>query len=336
MSIRPRSRRAGLSALALAGALVLARSPPARAEAPDDVTTDLEASRARFKRGMDLYASGDYAGAIVTWEAIYAELGRERGYRLAFNIARAYDAFGDPSRAVEGYAAYLLEVGRRRASGEALPELVEKQARDAEARVAELQRTRGKLRVPEGPVPVEVRVDGGAPRLAGFVALLPPGRHVVVFGVGASSTRHELALEAGEERTLVPPAPPKPAPRAGDDGARPTPAPRLEARTVRPFSPVWIYVAAGTAAVSVLLPALQYGRALATASQHDASGDALERERLAADYASQKSAAYASVALPVALAAATAGLGLVYVVGARTETVRVSPQGLGVMAQFAY
>ncbi|HRG95402.1 MAG TPA: hypothetical protein PLR99_04070 [Polyangiaceae bacterium] len=319
----------------MAGLLVVVTgSPPARAEAPDDVTADLEASRARFKRGMDLYVSGEYAGAIVTWEAIYAELGPERGYRLAFNIARAYDAFGDPSRAAEGYAAYLHEVSRRRALGEALPELVEKQARDAEARVGELQRTRGKLRVPEGPVPVEVRVDGGAPRLAGFVALLPPGRHVVVFGVGASSTRHELVLEAGEESTLVPPAPPRD--RVAEGAPRPRPAPRPEVRTVRPFSAVWIYVAAGTAAVSVLLPALQYGRALSTASQHDASGDALERERLAADYASQKSAAYASVALPVALAAATAGLGLVYVVGARTETVRVSPQGLGLAATFTY
>lgn len=319
----------------LAGALVLASAPPARADGPDDAATDLEASRARFKRGMDLYVAGDFAGAIVTWEAIYAELGRERGYRLAFNIARAYDAFGDPSRAVEGYAAYLQEVARRRLAAESLPELVEKQARDAEARVAELQRTRGKLRVPEGPVPVEVRVDGGAPRLAGFVALLPPGKHVVVFGVGASSTRHELALEAGEERTLTPTVPPA-APRGVDEGARARPPFRSEVRTVRPFSPVWIYVAAGTAAVSVLLPAIQYGRALSTASQHDASGDALERERLAADYASQRSAAYASVALPIALGAATAGLGLVYVLGARSETVRVSPQGLGVMAQFTY
>ena len=70
MSIRPRSRRAPLGALALAGILVFARVPLARAEAPDDAATDLEASRARFKRGMDLYTSGDYAGAVVTWEAI--------------------------------------------------------------------------------------------------------------------------------------------------------------------------------------------------------------------------------------------------------------------------
>ncbi len=321
-----------LSSLALAAALACSlHVSRAHAESTADAVAEpaeLEGSRLRFKQGMESYAAGDYAGAIVKWEAIFAELGRERGYRLAFNIARAYDAYGDPSRAAESYTMYIEEVARRRARGEALPALVEKQAFDAEARVTELQRSRGRLRVPRGDPPVEVRVDGGAPRLAGFVALLSPGKHVVVFGAGATAERREVVLLEGQEAVVEPPKRLPP--------SAPAPAPRVEQRTTRPFSPVWIYLGAGATALSILVPAVQYGRALATSSQHDASGDALERERLAADYAGQKTGAYASLAVPIVLGAATVGLGLTYAFGAKTETVRIATRGLGLSATLSY
>ena len=276
---------------------------------------------------MESYAAGDYSGAIVTWQGIYAELGKERGYRLAFNLGRAFDAFGDASRAAEHYAAYLDEVGVRRARGEVLPELVEKQAVDAEARLAELVRTRGRLRVSPGKTPVAVRIDGGAPRLAGFVSLLSPGKHVVVFGEGVREERREIVIGAGEEKTLEPPLPSPVTSRADERVVAPKPL--YEERTVHPFSPVWIYVGAGASALTVILPIVQYANAVSIANRHDASGDAIEREQLAAEYTGAKTGAYASLAVPIALGAATTGLGLAYVFGTRKETVRVGPSGPG-------
>jgi len=330
MSIRLRSDAARI-AMVVAALLGLVRSAhaepptqePAASEKPSD-DAELEASRARFRRGMEAYAGGDFAGAIVIWQAIYGELGAERGYRLAFNLGRAHDAFGDAARATELYAAYLDEVGRRRARGEELPPIVEKQAADAEARIAELQRTRGRVRVAASKAPVLVSIDGGTLRPSGFSALLPPGRHVVVFRAGETDVRREIEVHEGETLDLVPPEPPREA------------APRLpvrpvfEQRPVRPFSPVWIFVGAGATAVSVLLPAFQYAHALSVAREHDGSDDPLARERLASEYSGAKTAAYGTLLVPIVLGLATVGLGAAFVVGTKNESVRVGTRGLGV------
>lgn len=333
MSIRPLSRTFLAAAALVGGCLFPLRSAhadtsdsPPKADDPE-----LEASRVRFRKGMDAYAAGDFAGAIVTWQAIYSELGKERGYRLAFNLGRAYDAYGDASRAAELYGAYLDEVATRRGRGESLPPIVERQATDANERLVELVRTRGRLRVPQGKTPVEVRIDGGAPRLAGFSVLLTPGKHVLVFGTGDSELRREVVLAEGQEQTVEPPA--KPEARAPEPRA---PAPLVETRTTRPFSPVWIFVGAGATALSVLIPALQYSRAVSIASEHDASADALERERLAAEYSGAKTGAYATLSIPFVLGAATIGLGAAFVFGSRTESVRIAGRGLGFDATLSF
>ncbi len=335
MSIRPLSRTFLAAAALVGGCLFPLRSAhadtsdsPPKADDPE-----LEASRVRFRKGMDAYAAGDFAGAIVTWQAIYSELGKERGYRLAFNLGRAYDAYGDASRAAELYGTYLDEVATRRGRGESLPPIVEKQASDANERLAELVRTRGRLRVPQGKTPVEVRIDGGAPRLAGFLVLLAPGKHVLVFGTGDSELRREIVLAEGQEQTVEPP-PANPEPRAPEPRSR-TPL-LVETRTTRPFSPVWIFVGAGATALSVLIPALQYSRAVSIASEHDASGDALERERLASEYSGAKTGAYATLSIPLVLGAATVGLGAAFVFGSRTETVRIAGRGLGFDATLSF
>lgn len=334
MSTRLRSERR-VRAAALVALLVVMGTSRARAEPPPDPPTtedaDLEASRARFRKGMEAYAAGDYAGAIVVWQAIYGELGAERGYRLAFNLARAHDAFGDAARATELYAAYLDEVAKRRARGEELPAIVLKQATDAEARTAELARTRGRVRVAASRAPVLVSIDGGTARPTGFSALLPPGRHVLVFRTGETDVRREIVLEEGATLEVVPPEPP-----AAPAAPRPDPRPLVEARTVRPFSPVWIFVGAGATAVSVLLPALQYARALSIAREHDGSDDPLARERLAAEYSGAKTASYATLSIPVVLGAATLGLGAAFVFGSRTESVRIGARGLGLQGELTF
>lgn len=342
MSIRAHSERLArlLTVTTAAASLVFSlrearadTSEPAPAEPPtapklfDD--PELEASRARFRKGMDAYLAGDFASAIVTWQAIYAELGKERGYRLAFNLGRAHDAFGDATRAAELYATYLDEVTRRTRAGETLPALVEKQAKDSEERLAELVRTRGRLRVPAGKAPVEVRIDGGTPRLAGFSSLLAPGKHVLVFGTGGSEVRREIAVVLGEELVVEPPPPRDLAPALPPKGV-------FETRTTRPFSPVWIFVGAGATALSVLIPALQYSSALSIASQHDASTDPLERERLASEYSGVKTSAYATLSIPIALGVATLGLGAAFALGSRSESVRIGVRGLGLGATLTY
>ena len=98
---------------------------------------------------------------------------------------------------------------------------------------------------------------------------------------------------------------------------------------MRPFSPVWIFVGAGATAVSVLVPAIQYGSALSIASTHDASDDPLERERLASEYSGAKTAAYTTLSIPIVLGVATIALGTAFVVGSRSESVRVGRAGAG-------
>lgn len=305
-----------------------AQSPTTAEAAPREKTSeenDLEASRARFRKGMDAYTAGDFAGAIVVWQAIYSELGTERGYRLAFNLGRAHDAFGDAARATELYAAYLDEVGKRRARGDELPSLVLKQAEDAEARIGELVRSRGRVRIVSSKAPVLVSIDGGTARPCGFSALLPPGKHTLIFRTGEADVRREIDVREGEALEIVPP---EPTPRDALPRVLPRP-PVVEVRAVRPFSPVWIFVGAGATALSVLLPAFQYAHALSVASEHDASDDALARERLASEYSGAKTAAYATMSVPIVLGVATLGLGAAFLLGTKNESVRIGSRGLG-------
>ncbi len=82
---------------------------PARADepAPADAGAELEAQRERFRVGLERYRAGAFAEAIVVWDTVYRELGPSRGYRLAFDLARAYEKFGDLTRAAECYEASL-------------------------------------------------------------------------------------------------------------------------------------------------------------------------------------------------------------------------------------
>src|SRR5262245_58582030 len=129
MSMITRSERAHALAfaLALAGATTLAPHAHAADEPTSAGADPLDPLRERFRVGFDQYRSGQYAEAIVTWEAIYRELGPEKGYRLAFNLARAYDAIGEGKAAAEHYDTYVAEVERRRAGGETLEANVERQ-----------------------------------------------------------------------------------------------------------------------------------------------------------------------------------------------------------------
>jgi tetratricopeptide (TPR) repeat protein len=307
MWTRRRSERLRWALGALLAAASATSSAPARADA------DLEVFRERFRAGMEKYKAGQLADAIVEWEAIYRELGPARGYRLAFNLGRAYDAYGDSTRAAERFEAYLAEVEARRSSGQELEALVLKQEADAKERLGELARVKGRVKT-AARRPTAVQIDSGEPRLSGFTAYVAPGDHRVTFEPGAPSARVvTVRVLAGEEAVVTDPGPPE----------APPPPPRAPTVVVtdRPF-PAWVLYATGGAAVaSVVLPVLTYDRALTLRDRHDASADLTERASLADDYSTAKTNAYVSLAIPIALGSATAALAAWYFAGGREREV---------------
>lgn len=324
---------------ALAALLVIASASamPSVAMADDAAPdTALDALRARFRAGLEKYEAGAYADAILVWDAIYRELGPEKGYRLAFNLARAYDAYGDSSRAAENYETYVREVDAKVARSEPLEELVRTQSEDARARLEQLARTKGRIRVVAGARPTAARVDGAEPRLAGFVAYVAAGRHTVSFGTGADATRRDVEVGLGE---LVVVAPPDTAPETPTI-ERPT---TFETRTAHPFSPVVLGVAGGVVLLGAAVTAATYGSALSTKSDfEDTTRSLADREASATDYASAKNRAYVLLGATAGAAAITGGLLGWYFLGTEQRripiqpTASVGPEGaaLGVRGRF--
>ncbi|MGH7272075.1 MAG: hypothetical protein ACREJ3_16720 [Polyangiaceae bacterium] len=94
---------------------------------------------------MSRYEAGALSDAIATWEPIYAQLGEEEGYRLAYDLGVAYAASGDATRAADRLRAFLAEVDARRAHGLPLAPIVLKEEADARARLTEARRTPAKV-----------------------------------------------------------------------------------------------------------------------------------------------------------------------------------------------
>jgi hypothetical protein len=303
---------------------------PSRARADEPA---LDPLRERFRGGMESYKAGHYADAILVWEGIYSELGSEAGYRLAFNIGRAYDAYGDSTHAAERYEAYLAAVEKRRARGEALEANVERQEAEARERLAALAATSGRIRVTAAPErPVVVQIDRGAPRLAGFVAYVAPGTHTVTFAPGKDETRRDVELKEGELVELAPPPPAPPplttpvTPPSPPAVAPPPDAPRWETRRERPFSPAVLWVAGGVTVLSIAAPIVTYASALSTKSDYDSATSDAEKRRLYGEYDAEKSTAYASLAVPAACAAITGGLVVWWLAGTKEMRVPLVPQ----------
>jgi hypothetical protein len=301
MSIRIRSDR--LWAIVVCCTLFL--SWGGRAQGADE----LEAHRERFRVGYEKYKGRDFAGAIVEWEAIYRELGAERGYRLAFNLARAYDAYGDYTRAAESYESYLGEVSRRR-DGPPLEQIVEKQAEDAQARLKELGKTRGRVKVNAAGRPVVVQVDSGEPRVSGFTAYVSPGAHTITWNPGTADERKvSIRVGEGDLEVLDPPPPAAvvaPDPNAGKgDGIVEHPPAATSTQIQRPF-PAWaLYAGVGATAVSGIVPVIYYQHASTVYDRSQNATTDRQKQGLANEYEGARTEAYASWAVPSALATLT-------------------------------
>lgn len=287
---------------------------------------DLEAHRERFRVGYEKYMARDFAGAIVEWEAIYRELGAERGYRLAFNLARAYDAYGDTTRAAEAYESYLGEIAKRK-DGPALEPIVAKQAEDAEARLKELAKTRGRVKVRTQGRAIVVQVDSGEPRVSGFTAYVAPGAHTITWNPGTADERKvEINVAEGAQEIVEPPTVVVvPNPNGGDGQAgagRDAAAPPPPMTTIeRPF-PAWaLYAGAGATAVSTLVPYFTYQRANALYIRNTGAKTDVEKQSAATDFESAKQDAYVSWVVPSALATLTLAATAYYFLGGKEKTI---------------
>jgi hypothetical protein len=308
-------------ALALAIVFVLV-APPARGD--DD---PLNEYATRFKAGLDAYTNGEWAEAIDQWDGIYRELGPIKAYRVAYDLGLAYEAQGKPTRAAENYESFLSEVRRRRSSGETIGDNVTREEAKAQEKLDGLKQRFGRIDVGAGSQAAEAQVDTLEPRLAGFVEYVKPGPHVVTFtikvaGGEARDQRKEVTVAAGEETSVAPdPIAPPPAPPASTGPAPTAPAPRVAYETVRPFPAAVIFVTGGVAALSVVFPVLTYNHAADLRSRYNAQAATSDQQAILSEYPSARTEAYATLAIPITLGLATAGLAAWYFLGTtRRET----------------
>jgi len=318
MWTRTRFRSIGAFAIALSLGLATAHARAAPDENDDDPS--LVQFRERFKQGLDRYEANDVAGALSYWEPLYRDLGPSRGYRVGYNLARAYEVVGDSSRAAERYQSFLDEVKSRRDAGLLIDDIVAADEAKAKSRIEEIARTRARIRVPPTTPPESVRVDQSEPRLAGFVAYVAPGAHDVVFAPDTPRAHTEhVDVQAGQILDVVAPKIEEPkivATRRDDRSAWIAPEPTV---LKRPFAPGWLW-AAGIATLVVGGGATigAYTNAIVVhdhyASQPVSQGPTQAQVN---DYDNARTLAYASWAVPATLAVLTAVLTVWYATGAR-------------------
>jgi len=300
-----------------------------RPEIASAAADPLDALRGRFREGMEKYRARAFGDAIVIWESIYRELGPEMGYRVAFDLGRAYDEVGELIKAAEHYQTYLDRVSVRRAAGESLETNVQTQETIARERLERIIHIYGAVHVAPARRTIIVHVDNAAPRVAGFTVYVEPGAHTVTFGTGPTAESRKVVVRRGELLEVEAPA------------DTPVVEQRFQTRVEHPFAPLVLGVGAGVAVVSLVLPAVLRANALSIKDQYDGAANRADKERLRSDYDSARSNAYAAIAVPAVLAAAAGGLALWYVLGRRETrvplpTATVTPAGgsAGVSARF--
>jgi hypothetical protein len=261
---------------------------------------------AAFRNGLDQYTHGNNTGAIATWESLLTTMGEERGYKVLYNLARAYQAIGDITHAIERYRAFVKQVGARTD----VPKELAERAADAQSRVEQLERSYGAIRMnaPTHGGLVLTRVGSSEPRAAGYVVWLAPGRHDLELFVGTDHVK-KLTVEVVPGKTLdidtsPPEEPPSPAPVVNP----PPPAQTKSAEPPPPQSNRWVWIGAAATAVSIAAPVITYVVASQKKDDATALGRGSDGYPAARDsFDSWKTINYVSYALPAVLALATIG-----------------------------
>ncbi len=280
-----RTRSSLLLPLLLSLAALSSPSRAARAAAEDD---PMAPYRERFKAGMERYKAGDLPAAISAWEAIYREVGPDRGYRVAFDLARAYEKSGDAPDARDRYQSFLQIVQQRRASGLPLEPVVVQEETEARARLDEL------------PPPKPTEPAPAAPSPPPPVSSATPA--------------------AAESPAAVPAPPPAPAPVSP---ARPPQPPTSQP----PFSPLLLVATGGATIAAITLCAVEYANALSEENAFRAASaqPSSVQSNLKSTYDGTVPIAYASLGASIGLAAITAGLTAWYFAGTKPRDARLSP-----------
>jgi len=312
MSIRRLSSLVALLACAAATVVV-----PSRAWGDDDA---LGPYRDRFRLGMEKYKAGALAEAVRVWSAVYEEIGPKRGYRLSFDLARAYDSNGEATRAAERYRSFLDEVDARTKANELIPGIVAREAADAASRMDALNREHGRIAIAATADAVVAQVDDADPRLGAFTAYVAPGTHVVTFGPGRDDAEKiEVTVAAGEivvARSTRPPTP----------RAVPPVDPIFTKRVTHPFSSTVLYASAVATAVSVIAPVLAYEHAysLIDTNNSTTATAAAKTSAVNAYNGGARTFAYGMLAVPITLGTVTGVLTTWYFAGTKEHEVAAS------------
>jgi tetratricopeptide (TPR) repeat protein len=276
------------------------------------------AASALFQEGLALFDAGNPKGAAEKWERLLAEGDPARAWRVLYNLGLAYEAAGDRPRSIERLEAFVRRVGLEPGT---LPAELEDRRQDAVDRANKLRPTLGVLRVAKSETgeSIVVRIDGGAPRPAGFETYVEPGKHVVVMGEVGRQVTVEVGVAAGERKDLVASQRPPPEPP-------PPPPPPKKEPLVHPA----IVIGGGVlTALSVALPVSLYFRAKGLRDDAEAIGRVDPDYPEAVEvYEAWRTGYFASWAAPAALGAVTLSLLVATVVdGSTAASVSVSASG---------
>ncbi|MEA2747275.1 MAG: hypothetical protein QOI41_1418, partial [Myxococcales bacterium] len=142
-----------------------------------------------------------------------------------------------------------------------------------------------------------------------------PGAHTVTFGSGERADVRRLTVERGRIVDVEPPA---------EAPSSTAPETRYETRTDHPFSPLVLWVSAGVAVASLVVPAITYAHALSVKSDYDSTSTSpANKATLANDYESARTNAYASIVVPALFTAAAGGLAVWYLVGTKETRIPI-------------
>lgn len=194
MRSRPSSFLAGLGLLlAIGHAHAQTAASPAEAGAaqttPPTSTLDEEAVRdasSRYDRGLQLYAEGDYALAVIEFERAYSIVS---DYRVLYNIGQVRIQLGNYAKARSALEEYL-----KTGADQVSPDRKESVHKDLEMLMARTALLRVETNVPNADIAVDDVSVGAAPLSTPL--LLDAGEHKVTVqhpGYQARATRLTLA-----------------------------------------------------------------------------------------------------------------------------------------------
>jgi hypothetical protein len=246
------ARRAALAASIAAFAALLA--PPASGTAHAQQAGATDQARQHFARGKQLFATGDYRGAIAEFAAADKIAPSPL---LEFNIALCHERLGERAEAVRRYRLYLERVPaatNRKVVEDKIARLEAEIASEAQSKKAAPQLVPPPVGGETLPPPADAKPPAAAPPSTGDPELDRAAR----IDIGKLRARRRAASDAPPRSAGSPPrsagAPPTAPPPRKSEPAPPPPAPRDEGeKKSKPiYKQWWFWVIAGVSAIVII------------------------------------------------------------------------------------